>query len=143
MKRKISLTSLALTALTIFMVMTVQASAGEVVIVTNKGVPQGAVNAEAIKKIYSGYMFKWPDNQTIALAVMEKTEAHGDFLKSYVGKTESQFSTTWKKMVFSGQASYPKQFDSAQSLVDYVKKTPGAIGYVEKGANTDGVNVVK
>ncbi len=143
MKRKKGVSSLVMITMVILMAMIVHASAGDVIIVTNKGVPQGAVNEENVKKIYSGYMFKWPDNQTIAMAVMEKTEAHKDFLKSYVGKNESQFSSTWKKMMFSGQASYPKQFDSAQSLLEYVKKTPGAIGYVEKGTSTDGVNVSK
>jgi len=119
------------------------ADAGDVVVITHKGVSQSSVNTDVVKKIYSGYMTKWPDNQTIVLTVIEKSDAHKDFLKSYVGKTESQFSNTWKKMMFSGQGSYPKQFDNAQSLVDFVEKTPGAIGYVEKGAKTDGVNVVK
>lgn len=117
--------------------------AGGVVVVTNKGVASGSVNAEMIKKIYSGHVTKWPDNQAIVVSVMEGSDAHKEFLKTYVNKSDSQFSSTWKKMMFTGQASYPKNFDSAQSLVDFVAKTPGAIGYVDAGTKTDGVNVVK
>lgn len=117
--------------------------AGGVVVVTNKGVPTGSVNAEMIKKIYSGHVTKWPDNQAIVVSVMEGSDAHKEFLKTYVNKSEAQFSSTWKKMMFTGQASYPKNFNSAQSLVDFVAKTPGAIGYVDAAAKTDGVNVVK
>lgn len=117
--------------------------AGGVVVVTNKNVSAGAVNADTIKKIYTGYITKWPDNQTIVVAVMERSDSHKEFLKTYVNKSEAQFSASWKKMMFTGQASYPKNFDSAQSLVDFVAKTPGAIGYVDSAAKTDGVNTVK
>lgn len=143
MNRKKSVILTALAAGIMTFVVARFANAGDVVVITHKGVAQSSVNTDAVKKIYSGYMSKWPDNQTIVLTVMEKSDAHKDFLKSYVGKTESQFSSTWKKMMFSGQGSYPKQFENAQSLVDFVEKTPGAIGYVEKGAKTDGVNVIK
>jgi ABC-type phosphate transport system substrate-binding protein len=114
-----------------------------VVVVTNKGVAAGVVKAEMIKKIYSGHVTKWPDNQAIIVSVMEGSDAHKEFLKTYVNKSDAQFSSTWKKMMFTGQASYPKNFNNAQSLVDFVAKTPGAIGYVDAEAKTDEVNVVK
>jgi len=117
--------------------------AGGVVVVTNKGVASGSVNAEMIKKIYSGHVTKWPDNQVIVVSIIEGSDTHKEFLKTYVNKSDAQFSSTWKKMMFTGQASYPKNFNSAQSLVDFVAKTPGAIGYVDAEAKTDGVNVVK
>lgn len=127
----------------VWLVASAAVQAGGVVVVTHKGVAGGTVNAEMIKKIYSGHITKWPNNQAIVVTIMENTDTHRDFLKTYVNKNESQFSSTWKKMMFTGQASYPKNFDNAQSLVEFVTKTPGAIGYVDSSAKTDGVNQVK
>lgn len=117
--------------------------AGGVVIITNKSIPTGALDAEAVKKIYSGHVTKLKDNQTLVVTVMEGSDFHKDFLKEYVNKSESQFKTTWKKMVFTGEGTYPKEFKDMQSLIDYVSKTNGAIGYVDTSAKIEGVNVVK
>jgi ABC-type phosphate transport system substrate-binding protein len=119
------------------------AFAGGVVIITNKSIPAGAVDIETVKKIYSGHVTKLNNNQTLVVTVMEGADIHKEFLKEYVNKTEAQFKTTWKKMVFTGEAPYPKVFKDMQSLIDFVSKTNGAIGYVDTSVKTEGVNVVK
>lgn len=141
MNKKKSLSVLLTSVFTLLAISSMVYAGG--VVVTNKNVSAGAVNADTIKKIYSGHITKWPDNQAIVVAMMEGSDSHKEFLKTYVNKSESQFSAAWKKMMFTGQASYPKSFDSVQSLIDFVAKTPGAIGYVDSAAKTDGVNTVK
>lgn len=143
MNMKKSISVIAGSVFAWLLVITITVQAGEVVVITHKNVSSGSVNADVVKKIYSGHMTKWPDNQAIVVSVMEGSDVHKDFLKTYVNKSESQFSAAWKKMMFTGQASYPKNFASAQSIVDFVAKTPGAIGYVDAGAKTDNVNTIK
>jgi ABC-type phosphate transport system substrate-binding protein len=117
--------------------------AGGVVIITNKSIPAGTVDIDMVKKIYSGHVTKLKNNQTLVVTVMDGDDIHKEFLKQYVDKTESQFKTTWKKLVFTGEAPFPKVFKDMQSLIDFVSKTDGAIGYVDTSAKIDGVNVVK
>lgn len=114
-----------------------------IVVIVNKNIPPDSINAEKVKEIYSGRMVKWPNNQPIVLSAIEGTEIHKEFLNKYIKKTESQFSNTWKKMIFTGQGSYPKIFTNSQAVADFVSKTENAIGYVDVGTNTDHVNVVK
>ncbi|MBU0994398.1 MAG: substrate-binding domain-containing protein [Proteobacteria bacterium] len=119
-------------------------SAGEEIsIITNLSVPKGNVTRDVIKNIYSGKLAKWPDNQNIVLSIMEGTETHKEFLYTYVNKPEAQFTNTWRKKMFTGQRSYPKNFNNAQDLVDFVRNTKGAIGYVNTDEKTNGVNVFK
>ena len=111
------------------------------VVITNKSVASGSVDIDTIKKIYSGYTTSWPDGSRIIVTIMEKSPVHDVFLKIYVGKSENQFKATWKKLMFTGKGKYPRNFDSADKLIEFVKSTPGAIGYVDTSINTTDVSV--
>lgn len=112
-------------------------------VITNSKIATGTVDADTVKKIYSGYITKWPDGTRIVVAVMENAPFHEDFLKTYVGKTKTQFKATWKKLMFTGKGKYPTNFDTVKDLVDFVAATDGAIGYVNEGAKPQGVSIQK
>jgi ABC-type phosphate transport system substrate-binding protein len=59
-----------------------------------------------------------------------------------LGKSTSQFSTGWKKLVFTGKGSMPEQVGSEDELVAFVAKTPGSIGYADAGKVKDGVKAI-
>ena len=49
-----------------------------------------------------------------------------------MGKGDAAFRAAWRSLVFAGQGSMPKTFDTEAALIEYVAATPGAIGYVGK-----------
>ena len=55
------------------------------------------------------------------------------FLTGALGKTESQFRSTWTQLLFTGKAQAPKQFDSEDDLKKFVSSTPGAVGFIDSG----------
>jgi ABC-type phosphate transport system substrate-binding protein len=76
--------------------------------------------------------------------VLEKTgSVHEEFLKDYVGRTDSALQTYYRSLAFTGKGSIPKQVASDAEVVAYVAKTKGAIGYVGPDAATAGVKVLK
>ncbi len=113
------------------------------IIISNKSVSEDSLDKESIKKIYSGKMTKWSDNESIIVTVVDGSDFHKNFLKEYVKKSSTQFKRTWKKLVFTGKGDYPQKFEDVESLIDYVAKTKGAIGYITTdAADNDKVKVL-
>jgi len=73
---------------------------------------------------------------------LDGLDANKAFLKEFVKKSPSQFKLTWKKMMFTGKGNPPKKFKDMKSLVEFVEKTDGAIGYITPDMKSDGIKVV-
>ena len=69
--------------------------------------------------------------------------AHEEFLKRYLGKSDSTLQAFYRSLVFTGKGSMPKVLDSDAEMVAYVAKTRGAVGYVSSSANTAGVKTLE
>jgi hypothetical protein len=70
------------------------------------------------------------------------TEVRRLFSESVLGKTIREVDSYWQGQVFSGKASPPPILGSDQAVVDFVRRTTGAVGYVSSSANTEGVRVL-
>lgn len=69
-------------------------------------------------------------------------DAHKAFLKKFVNKTPIQFTTYWKKQVYTGKAYRPKSFATEKELIDYVVSHDGSVGYVSGNADVTVVKVL-
>jgi hypothetical protein len=92
-----------------------------------------------VKRIYLGKARRLKNGTRLTLTCLEKGLLHRDFLKQWVGMTPSQFKNHWRKRVFTGQGAMPHRFKSNATQLDFVDKTPGAIGY--KSASTQRIKL--
>ncbi len=111
----------------------------DVIVITNNSVTENLDLAE-IKKIYLGKKKFWNNDQIITLFVSKNTETQNEFVTKYLDKSINQFTNYWKRILFTGQGMMPNEV-SDQDVVELVKRTEGAIGYVPADLNTDGVKV--
>jgi len=109
--------------------------AQNVVVIVNSGVRETAASRDDIRAIFTGDKSSLGDGSRVTPVTLKGGPAHEAFLKTYVGKGDAAFRTGWRNLVFTGQGSMPKMFDSEAALVDYVAATPGAIGYVSKATD--------
>lgn len=116
--------------------------AGDAVVITNPSVSETTLSKKDVGNIYLGKKTSWSDGSKIIFVVLTGGDTHDTFLNSYVGKTASQFKTFWKKQVFTGKGSPPKEFDSDQAMIDFVAQTAGAMGYVSAGADVSKVKTI-
>lgn len=116
--------------------------AQDVVVICNKNVSENVLNQIDINKIFLGKKTEWSNSQNIKFAIMKKEDIHKIFLKEYIGKTEAQFRTYWKKMVFTGKGRLPLSFDTPEEMIQYVAQTEGAVGYIPKDAADDSVKIL-
>ena len=73
----------------------------------------------------------------------QRRAVHEEFVKEYLGKTDSALQTYYRSLVFTGKASMPKVFGTAAEVVAYVAKTKGTIDYVSSGTATTGVKTLE
>lgn len=107
-----------------------EADADEVMVIANPSVPAESLDPEAIKNIFLGKTAKWDNNDMVTIVVSENVEVHKKFLDKYIQRTDNQFTNVWRQNLFTGKGKQPVKAASLEELVDYVSKTPGAIGYI-------------
>ena len=118
------------------------ACAQDVMIVVNSSVPVSQITETQLRDIFTGVRTRF-DNGTRAVPVMLKGgPVHEVFLNRHVGDTPDEFRVRWRKAVFTGQGSMPKECRSEAELLNYVEATPGAIGYVSRLSGSSTVKLM-
>ncbi len=112
------------------------------ILVANHDVADDTLTAGQVKNIFLGKSAQWSDGTRVVLSMLKSGDVSKQFLKTYVKKSQKQFTTFWKKAVFSGTGEMPASFETEADLVMYVAKTPGAVGYIDEATPHDGVKVI-
>jgi len=107
-------------------------------VVVNNEVDAAELDAESLERIFLGKKTLWDSGQRITPALVNETsDVSKAFLEEILRKSVPQYRAYWKKRLFSGGGTVPKTFRSSKEVIDFVTKTPGAIGIVEN-APVDG-----
>ena len=114
----------------------------DVTIIAHKDSSESSLSAKELQEIFLGKRVQWKDNSTIHPSTVKGGALHGDFLKQYVKKSPAQWIAHWKRMVFTGNGTPPKQFASQEELLEYVANTPGAIGYIDEATTAENVLIL-
>ncbi|MDE2594135.1 MAG: hypothetical protein KGL57_07825 [Burkholderiales bacterium] len=64
------------------------------------------------------------------------------FYQTLTGMTQAQLNSYWSRLMFTGRVMPPQMLQTEQSVLDMVKRNPGAIGYVGQEPQDKGVRVV-
>jgi len=121
----------------------VAARGQDVVIVANRSVFASQINEAQLRQIFTGVRSRLNDGTRTVPVLLKGGPAHEVFLHNYVRNSPEEFRTRWRKAVFTGQGSMPKEFGSEAELLDYVEATPGAIGYVSRVNEKNSVKVLR
>lgn len=134
--------TIILLALIVILLSPVFSMAEGVIVITNKSVTVTSLDKDDIRQIFLGQKTTWDDGSKITFVVQDRTKAGIDFLKTFLQKTAPQYDNYWKKQVFTGQGRAPYFFSSNQELVEFVSRTPGAIGYISAATDTGDTKVI-
>jgi ABC-type phosphate transport system substrate-binding protein len=134
--------ALIFTALCIF-VASSSIYAQSVKVIANSSVQANAISAQDLKAFYLQTKNTFPDGTHIILVDSKDSTVHTAFLKLYIGMTSDAYASYVRGLVFNGKGAMPESVANDASVVAYVSKTKGAIGYVSAGANTSGLKVLQ
>lgn len=84
-----------------------------------------------VQRVFTGKETLWKNGKTVVICLpgTKSAKAQEVYTKVY-GKSVKEVQKFWLSLVFQGRAKSPIFFDSDQEMVDYVKRTPGAIGVI-------------
>lgn len=86
----------------------------------------------------------WPDGRRITVFVLPRRHAlHLRFSKEHLQMFPYQLDRIWNKLTYSGLGVAPIMLNTPEELMDAIRNTPGAIGYVENAKDEEALHVVK
>lgn len=97
----------------------------EVVVIANENV---SLKMEEIKDVFTG------EKQAVGsvkLMLVDNKAAQDEFLKN-IGVDKVKYNAIWAKKSFQDGLTTPKMKGTDSDVVEFVKTTPGGVGYVTK-----------
>ena len=110
------------------------AQAAQAVVVGAKS-PVASLTADQVSQLFLGKSSTLPGGATAVLIDQpEGSPARDEFYTKATGKNATQMKALWSRLTFSGAAQPPKVVGGPAEVKKAVAETPGAIGYIDKGA---------
>ncbi|MEC8232369.1 MAG: phosphate ABC transporter substrate-binding protein [Pseudomonadota bacterium] len=123
------------------LVLAMPVSAANVVIVNANNA--SATDMDTIQRIYLGKLKAFPDgSKALPLTYEQGDGTREAFNNAVLGKSESQYSAFWSKLVFTGRGTPPEMVASQEEMVKLVGTNPNTIGFVDESLVNDSVKVV-
>jgi ABC-type phosphate transport system substrate-binding protein len=113
-------------------------------VITNSSADIASITTTQLRRIYSMRQVKWANGVPITIFVLSSTnKIHQQFCKETLRLFPYQLDRIWNKLTFSGMGIAPTIVSSEQELIQAVKSTTGAIGYIENINEVSDVNLLK
>jgi ABC-type phosphate transport system substrate-binding protein len=129
-------------ALSLFVMAFGLAANAEIVVIANPSVKANDISKDDLHDVFTGNATTLKDGSRVIPILLNEGSSQEEFLKAYIGKSDSAYRAGWRNLVFSGQAMMPKSLDSDAAVVQFVLSHPGAIGYIEKSSPHAGVKTL-
>lgn len=103
---------------------------GELIIVGNK-TGQSQLKAQEARNIFRAKTTTWPNRLSVSIALPSPQSATAEPVARLIYGTKlAAVQKFWLLQVFQGRANPPNFFDTDQELIQFLQKTPGAIGAI-------------
>ncbi|MFM2231836.1 MAG: hypothetical protein RJB31_537 [Bacteroidota bacterium] len=100
-------------------------------------------SAKEIKQVFRGKYSNWSTREQVIIVLPASRASSAEIVASTVyGNTVSGVQKYWLALVFQGRANPPVFLDSDEEIINYVKKTSGAIGVVSASAQNIPKNLI-
>lgn len=116
-------------------------SIADVKVIANGQVKETELSKRDLRSIFTMKKKRWSDGNEISVFVLsDKHPLHSSFSKEILKTYPYHLRKIWDRQVYSGTGNAPIQLTSEQEMLETIKGTPYAIGYINK---TDEIGLVK
>ncbi len=117
--------------------------AEEIAVIVNAKGPLSGLKEEGVKDIYLGHI-TFLNGVKVAPLNHREGEVKDRFLTALVGKTSMGYRRYWMRRSFREGVRLPASYKSFNQIVDKVKESAGAIGYLPASVlnDTAGIKVI-
>jgi ABC-type phosphate transport system substrate-binding protein len=100
------------------------------------------LDASTLEKIYTGKVIEVDGIPVTAVNANSGSPVRSRFLKVYLNQDEDKYTAYWTVRRYIGKGASPRELPNSTEVINFVKSTPGAIGYIDEADVTPGVNVL-
>ena len=116
-------------------------AAGDVVVIGNANLTR--LDAGTVERIYTGRVIEVGGVPVTAVNVARGSAVRRRFLQTYVKYDDDDaYVGYWLIRKNSGLGAPPRELASSADVIDYVKSTPGAIGYIDEADIRPDLNIL-
>jgi len=119
-----------------------QATGAELMVIANSDVAASEVDRVTLQAIFLGKKTQWEDGAGIVPVNLKKGPVYQEFLKAIVKRNPAQYRSFWRRAIFTGTGSPPKSFATEEEIVEFVRASPGGVGYIDASTPHEGVKVL-
>ncbi|MDD2775661.1 MAG: hypothetical protein PHU06_06880 [Gallionella sp.] len=116
-----------------------EAQAGDIVIIGNSNV--GKLDAVSVQRLYTGKAIEMEGSHITAVNLTSGS-LRDRFLRRFLNQDDNKYIAYWTVRRFSGKGIPPQELSSTADVINFVKSTPGGIGYIDESEIKPGMNVV-
>ena len=119
------------------------ASAQSYKIIVNNSNSASSLSKKEVSDLFLKKTTKWSSGTAaVPVDLAANSSVREAFSTNIHGKAVSAIRNYWQQAAFSGSATAPPEKSNDAEVIAFVKKTPGAIGYISSGASADGVKTI-
>jgi hypothetical protein len=101
-------------------------------VVAHAAVPASPLARSEISAIFMLRTRAWRDGSPIVpVDQPARAAARERFSEAVHGKSVAYVTRYWHRVIFSGRGIPPRELPNDAAVLDFVRRTPGAIGYVD------------
>ena len=139
---KISIPLLLLTLICVVPMLSAQEATFQVIVHPDN--PTTTLPASQVAKLFLKQVTSWSHGGKVQpVDLDESAPARIAFSEEILGRSVAAVESYWQQQIYSGRSVPPVKVRTDAEVVAYVKANPTAIGYVSRGASTDGVKIVQ
>jgi ABC-type phosphate transport system substrate-binding protein len=116
-----------------------EAFAGDVVVIGHDNL--GKLEPAKVQKIFTGKLVKI-DGIDVTAVNIKSGPLRDQFLQTFLQQTDAKYTAYWAIRMFVGKGAPPPELSSPAEVIQFVRSTPGAIGYVDESDLVDSVRVL-
>ena len=116
-----------------------EAHAQNVIVIGHAGLSK--LNSTTVQRIFTGKAIE-VDGVLVTAINLKSGALRNRFLQRFLNQDDDKYTAYWTVRRFIGKGNPPKELSSSAEVIDFVKNTPGAIGYINEDELKPGLNVV-
>lgn len=113
---------------------------GGVVVIGHPGL--AAIDPQTLERIYTGKVVEVNGMAVVAVNASSGSAVRSRFLQTYLNQDDDKYTAYWVVRRYIGKGAPPRELAGSVAVINFVKSTPGAIGYIDDADLQPGLNVL-
>jgi ABC-type phosphate transport system substrate-binding protein len=113
-------------------------------VIVNSANPVSALTRDDVARLFLKERTSWDGGLAVeAVDQRARSDVREAFSTAALGRSPRAVIVHWQRQIFSGRDVPPRELESDDAVVEYVRTHAGAVGYVSPGGAVYGVKTVE